>query len=364
MEPQLPPLHAVGRCGTSLPHVPALSTPLVRVRVPWAPSEHQLGGGGGGSRDPHGATTRTGSDWGCSKVTGGTCSSTGLWEGFPPPAGAARACGLARGFPGGGTPLKLLSHGTPSPCHVPSPDCSSSARGSAAEGPVSVLLSLERGLSLHGLIFSFAAEFLSPNNRTEAAAKLAAGLRVTLRTAAQDPLLRFLDTKEDFSAWPRGRGRAGGASGGPAALHPGTQPFPWVGRFRSWGRSGEGWVRLWDVVAWGGLWLRCPPVSVLWGSCGVGATQPSLARGGSAARLPPRPGWWGGRRYSQKANLPASKGQDFHGASLENYVYLGLMMSANGGMQSELLSVCGWLPGQKGQVQQIPSQMVFLATLG
>lgn len=82
-EPRPSSLGTVGWCGTSLPHVPALSTPLARDRVPWAPSEPQLRGGGRECRDT--AAVRAGSDGGCSKASRRTCSSTALWEGFPPP---------------------------------------------------------------------------------------------------------------------------------------------------------------------------------------------------------------------------------------------------------------------------------------
>lgn len=70
----------------------------------------------------------------------------------------------------------FLSPKTPVPWDSLSPSSAfprlffSSAHGSAAEDPFSVFLSLEQGLSLHRLNFSFAAEFLSPNDWTEAAA--------------------------------------------------------------------------------------------------------------------------------------------------------------------------------------------------
>lgn len=90
---------------------------------------------------------------------------------FLHPTEATRVCELSRGFLSGGTSqspevLSLL------PLSAIPRLFSSSACGSVAEGLVSVFLSLEQGLPLHRLNFSFAAEFLSPNNQRGAAASL------------------------------------------------------------------------------------------------------------------------------------------------------------------------------------------------
>lgn len=147
----------------ALPHPPALGTPLVRG---WALAEPQLRGG---HRDGHDALT-TGLPWGLA-VAGAAPRQPEApalprchGKDFLCPTEATGGCGLS---PVGGTlqALKLLSHGA---CSSPSSALprgfSSPACDSAAEGPLLVFPSLEQGLSLHGLNFSFAAEFLSPND--------------------------------------------------------------------------------------------------------------------------------------------------------------------------------------------------------
>lgn len=97
-----------------------------------------------------------------------------------------------------------LSSKTPLPLgpaflrHLLSPEVSPLQHVTTAEGSLLVFLSLEQGLSLHGLNSSFAAEFLSPNDLMGSSCWFSEGLRVTLRTAAQDSLQRVLDSKEDF----------------------------------------------------------------------------------------------------------------------------------------------------------------------
>lgn len=104
------------------------------------------------------------------------------------------------GDPQWGELSKLLNspRGACSPSSALPRGFSSPACDSAAEGPPLVFLSLEQGLSLHQLNFSFAAEFLSPNDLMGSRCWFSEWGWVTLRTAVQDSLQRILDSKEDF----------------------------------------------------------------------------------------------------------------------------------------------------------------------
>ncbi|XP_051649367.1 uncharacterized protein LOC127473593 [Manacus candei] len=248
-----------------LPHLPAPGTPLVRGRVPWALAEPWLRDGG---RDGNDALATAGGWLGLGLLQGnrrhllshcarGRISST--------PQELGGECGLSRVSP---SRENSLSPKTPllwdplSPSSLPRV-FSSPACGSAAEGPVLVFLSPEQGLSLHGLNFSFAAEFLSPNDLTGSSCQFSVGLWVTLRTAVQDSLLRVWTIRRipehSLEAWALLWGIGNGQLPSTSAFSPWS--FPQVGSFHSWEQSGKGWVPL-GTVPWAWRWLLCALVLV------------------------------------------------------------------------------------------------------
>ncbi|XP_027556226.1 uncharacterized protein LOC113975879 [Neopelma chrysocephalum] len=247
-----------------LPHLPAPGTPLVRGRVPWALAEPWLRGGG---RDGHDALATAGGWLGLGLLQGnrrhllshcarGRISST--------PQKLRGSMGYPESFPVEGAlqALKLPSHGTHSRPRL-SPVFFSPACGSAAEGPVLGFMSPEQGLSLHGLNFSFAAVFLSPNDLTGSSCQFSVGLWVTLRTAVQDSLLRIWTIRKipehSLEAWALLWGIGNGQLPSTSASSP--WPFPQVGGFHSWEQSGEGWVPL-KTVPWAWRWLLCALILV------------------------------------------------------------------------------------------------------